>query len=77
MLLHYATAEKTTVARFLQLSLLKAVDASKAVTRRDAQAATACHSPCIREAQQVRRLPQACGRAGRYHEAREHHLQRP
>ena len=54
MLAAYEDCEKGEVARFLQYSLREAADASKRVTKKQAAAATACYSPCLLEAKQVR-----------------------
>lgn len=50
---NYSSLEAAFVARFLQWSLREAVDASKAPTKRELDAASVCYKSCLRESRLV------------------------
>jgi hypothetical protein len=52
---HYADLEKSLAARFMQYSLIEARAAAQKLKTKELEAADACRSPCVREAQQVGR----------------------
>ncbi|GBF89064.1 hypothetical protein Rsub_01781 [Raphidocelis subcapitata] len=50
---HYADLEKSLAARFMQYSLIEARAAAQKLKTKELEAADACRSPCVREAQQA------------------------